>query len=137
MNDNIITVEEAVNEMMNGKIVRMLKDEGTFFVYHKVNDLIYMIHYDQITNRMCIAPIDSPSNIKNGENTFLQGYCDNKIVITTFFEIFNELHILSFCFSSNLDDTDRKFKDVKFTDNSSMYRSNLSNHTYPIKKEDK
>lgn len=137
MNDKIITVEEAVKEMMNGEIVRMLKDEGTFFVYHKVNDLIYMIHYDQITNRMCISPIDSPSNIKNGKNTFLQGYSDNQIVITTFFEMFNEFHIPSFGFSSNLDDADKKFKDVKFVDNSSMYKSNLSNFTYPIKKEDK
>lgn len=137
MNDNIITVEEVVNEMMNGKIVRVLKDKGTFFVYHKANNLIYMILYDQITNRMCIAPIDSPSNIKNGKNTFLQGYYDNKIVITTFFEMFNELHIPSFCFSSNLDDADKMFKDVKFIDDSSMYKSNFSDRTYPIKKEDK
>lgn len=137
MNGKIFTVEEAVNEMMNGKIVRMLKDKGTFFIYHKVNNLIYVILYDQITNRMCIAPIDSPSNIKNGKNTFLQGYCDNKIVITTFFEMFNELHIPSFGFSSNLDKADKKFKDVKFIDDSSMYKSNLSNFTYPIKKEDK
>ena len=86
---------------------------------------------------MCIAPIDSPSNIKNGKNTFLQGYCDNKIVITTFFEMFNELHIPSFGFSSNLDDADKMFKDVKFIDDSSMYKSNFSDRTYPIKKEDK
>ena len=31
MNHKIITVEEAVNEMMNGEIVRMPKDKGTFF----------------------------------------------------------------------------------------------------------
>lgn len=33
MNDKIITVEEAIKEMMNGEIVKMPKDEGTFFVF--------------------------------------------------------------------------------------------------------
>lgn len=103
MNDKIITVEEAVKEMMNGEIVRMPKDEGTFFAYHEANNLIYMIHYDSLTNRMSISPIDSPSNIKNGKNTFLQGKKDDvysiinfnnkKFEESTFKDFFNSLRV--------------------------------------------
>ena len=120
MNDKIITVEEAVKEMMNGEIVKMPKDKGTFFAYHESNDSIYMIHYDQLTNRMSVSPIDSPSNIRSGKNTFLQGYSENQLTIITFSEIFNELPTLASCFVTILD---KKFKDVKLVDDSSMYES--------------
>lgn len=128
MNDKIITVEEAVKEMMNGEIVRMPKDEGTFFAYHEANNLIYMIHYDSLTNRMSISPIDSPSNIRSGKNTFLQGYSENQLTIITFSEIFNEFPILSSCFVNILD---KKFKDVKIADDSSMYESKMTSATFP------
>jgi len=137
MKGKIINTKEAVKEMMNGNIVRMSEDKDTFFAYHKIKNMIYMIHYDQITNRMNISPIASPSDIFDEINTFLQGYGENQLVITTFFEMFNEFHIPSFNFTSNLDDADKKFKDVIHTDNTSVYKSNLSNFTYPINKEDK
>lgn len=134
MNDKIITVEEAVKEMMNGEIVKMPKDKGTFFVYHEANDSIYMIHYDLLTNRMSVSLIDSPSNIRSGKNTFLQGYSENQLTIITFSEIFNELPILASCFATILD---KKFKDVKLVDDSSMYESKMTSETFPYNKEDK
>lgn len=137
MKGKIINTKEAVKIMMNGEIVRMSGDKDTFFAYHKTKDMVYMIHYDQITNRMNISPIASPLDIIDGKNTFLHGYTENQLVITTFFEMFNEFHIPSFCFTSNLDDTEKKFKDVTHMDNTSAYKSNLSNFTYPINKEGK
>lgn len=137
MKGKIVDTKEAVKEMMNGELVRVLDDKDTFFVYHETKDMIYMIHYDQITNRMNISPITSPLEILNDKNTFLQGYADDKFIITTFFEMFNEFHIPLFNFISNLDDADKKFKDVICTDNTSVYKSNLSNFTYPINKESK
>ena len=134
MNDKIITVEEAVKEMMNGEIVKMPKDKGTFFAYHEADDSIYMIHYDPLANRMSVSPIDSPSNIRSGKNTFLQGYSENQLTIITFSEIFNELPTLASCFTTILD---KKFKDVKLVDDSSMYETKMASETFPYNKEDK
>lgn len=141
MKGKIVNTKEAVKEMMNGEVLRALDDKDTFFTYHETKDMIYMIHYDQITNRMGISPIAAPLDILNDKNTFLQGYAYDKFIITTFFEMFNEFDIPNFFFGkTNLDKTylnTKKFKDVKCVDDSSMYKSNLSDHTYPIKKEDK
>lgn len=93
-----------------------------------------MIHYDPLTNRMSVSPIDSPSNIRSGKNTFLQGYSENQLTIVTFSEIFNELPVLSQCFATILD---KKFKDVKLVDDSSMYESKMTSETFPYNKEDK
>lgn len=100
MKGKIVNAKEAIEEMLSGEIVRALNDKETFFAYHEERDMIFMIHFDNITNRMNIAPIDQPLKIINDGNGFLQGYGEDKFIVYTFGEIFNDFNINPFRYAN-------------------------------------